>query len=131
LLTELIETVPSPDHRMALHICAHAQTTSQQLLQAVVASNDTAHVDPAELFAWLRTQRFIISSPAGLYPNDTIRELLDNDLRWRDPAAYQDLHHKIAEFAPGDLAARPPARSTVLAHHPVRRGSPTVTRRSA
>ena len=132
LLTELIDTVPSPEHRMALHICAHAQTTSQQLLQAVVASNDTAHVDPAELFGWLRTQRFIISGPAGLYPNDTIRELLDNDLRWRDPAAYQDLHHKIAEFVPGDLAARAPARSTVdPTHHPVRRGSPTVTRRSA
>jgi DNA-binding SARP family transcriptional activator len=58
LLTELIETVPSPDHRMAPHVCAHADTTGEQLLRADVADNDTAHVDPAELYAWLRTQRF-------------------------------------------------------------------------
>jgi hypothetical protein len=133
LLTELIETAaPSPDHRMALHVCAHADTTTEQLLRAVVPGNDTAHVDAAELFAWLRTQRFILSGPAGLYPNDTVRELLDNDLRARDPAAYEDMHHKVAEFVRGSPAARAPARSTVEpVHHPVRRGGPSVTRRSA
>ncbi|WP_366890271.1 BTAD domain-containing putative transcriptional regulator [Pseudonocardia sp.] len=35
LLTEVIETAPSPDHRMALHLCAHSDTTSEQLLRAV------------------------------------------------------------------------------------------------
>jgi hypothetical protein len=35
LLTELIETAPSPDHRMALHLCANSDTTSEQLLRAV------------------------------------------------------------------------------------------------
>ena len=34
LLTESIETVPTLEHRMALHVCAHADTTSEQLLQA-------------------------------------------------------------------------------------------------
>jgi ATP/maltotriose-dependent transcriptional regulator MalT len=132
LLTELIETVPSPDHRMALHVCAHADTTNEQLLRAVVPGNNTAHVNPAELFAWLRTQRFIMSGPGGLFPHDTVREMLDNDLRSRDPAAYADMHHKVAEFVLGSLAARAPARSTVEAvHHPVRRGSRSVARRSA
>jgi hypothetical protein len=132
LLTELIETVPSPDHRMALHVCAHADTNNEQLLRAVVPGNNTAHVNPAELFAWLRTQRFIMSGPGGLYPHDTVREMLDNDLRSRDPAAYEDLHHKVADFMLGSLAARAPARSTVEAvHHPVRRGSRSVARRSA
>jgi DNA-binding CsgD family transcriptional regulator len=100
LLTELIETVPTPDHRMALRVCAHSNTTTEQLLRAVVAGNDTTHVDPAALFAWLRTQPFIMSGPAGLYPNDTVREMLDNDLRMRDPA-YKQMYHKVAEFAGG------------------------------
>jgi hypothetical protein len=47
----------------------------------VAGNADTTHVDPATLFAWLRTQPFIMSGPAGLYPNDTVREMLDNDLR--------------------------------------------------
>jgi hypothetical protein len=132
LLTELIETVPSPDHRIALHVCAHAETTSEQLLRAVVAGNNTAHVDPAELFAWLRTQRFIMSGSAGLYPHDTVREMLDNDLRSRDPAAYEHLHHKVAQFVLGSFPARAPARSRVDAvHHPARRNSPSAARRSA
>jgi len=132
LLAELIETVPSPDHRMALHVCAHADTTSEQLLRAVVAGNATTHVDPTTLFAWLRTQPFIMSGPAGLYPNDTVREVLDNDLRMRDPAAYEDMHHKVTEFVPGSLGAQPTARSTVEpVHHRVRRGGPSVARRSA
>ena len=132
LLTELIETVPSPDHRMALHVCAHADTTSEQLLRAVVPGNDTAHVDPAALFAWLRTQPFITSGPSVLYPNDTVREMLDNDLRLRDPAAYEDMRHKVSEFVLGSLAARPSARSTVEAvQRPVRRRGPSVARRSA
>jgi hypothetical protein len=102
-----------------------------------VAGNDTAHVntaqvDPAELFAWLRTQRFIMSSPSGTYPHETVREMLDNDLRSRDPAAYEDMHHKVAEFVLGSLAVRAPARSTVeTVHHAVRRGRPSVPPGSA
>ena len=132
LLTELIETVPSPAHRMALHVCAHADTTSEQLLRAVVPSDGTTHVDTAELFTWLRAQRFIMSGPAGLYPNDTVREMLDNDLRSRDPTAYEDMHFKVAEFVLGGLAARASARSMVEAvQQQVRRGGPAVARRSA
>jgi len=132
LLTELIERVPTPDHRMALHVCAHAETTSEQLLRAVVAGNDTTHVDPATLFAWLRTQPFIMSGPAGLYPNDTVREMVDDDLRMRDPAAYEQMHHKVAEFAPGSLGAHATARSTVQpVQQRVLRGGPAVARRSA
>jgi hypothetical protein len=112
LVAELIETAPSPDHRMALRVCAHADTTSEQLLGAVLPSDDTAHADPAELYAWLRTHRFIKSGSAGLYPHDTtVRKTLDNHLRSRDPAAYEDMRHKIAEFARGSLPARASALS--------------------
>lgn len=132
LLTELIQTVPTPDHRMALHVCAHADTTNEQLLRAVVAGNDTTHVDPATLFAWLRTLPFIMSGPAGLYPNDTVREMLNNDLRMRDPVTYEQVHRRVAEFVPGSLGAQATARSTVEpVHHPVQRAGPSVARRSA
>jgi ATP/maltotriose-dependent transcriptional regulator MalT len=118
LLTELIETVPSPEHRMALHVCAHADTTSEQLLRAVVRDSD-----PDGLLCWLRSQPFIMSSTAGLYPNDTVRELLDDDLRSRDPAAYAEMHYAVAEFELGSHAERAAARSAVEAiDHPVRRG---------
>jgi hypothetical protein len=115
-----------------MHVCAHADTTSEQLLRAVVAGKDTTHVEPAALFAWLRPQPFIMSGPAGLYPNDTVREMLDNDLRMRDPAAYEQMHHKVAEFVPGSLGAHATARSTVEpVRHRVRRGGTSVARRSA
>jgi len=128
----LIERVPTPDHRMALHVCAHADTTSEELLRAVVAGKGTTHVDPAALIAWLRTQPFIMSGPAGLYPNDTVGKMLDNDLRSRDPAAYEEMHHKVAEFVLRSLGAQATARSTVESvHPPVRRAGPSVARRSA
>jgi hypothetical protein len=62
--------------------------------------------DTAELFAWLRAQPFIKSGPAGLYPHDIVRDAMDADLRWRDPAAYEDIHRKIRHHALNELAPR-------------------------
>jgi hypothetical protein len=39
------DTVPSPDHRMALLVCAHADATSAQLLRVVVPGNHTPHAE--------------------------------------------------------------------------------------
>jgi hypothetical protein len=132
LLTEFIDTAPSPDHRLALHVCAHADTTTTQLLRAVLRGRHPTHTDPADLFAWLRTQRFITSGPAGLHPRDTVRDMLDNGLRERDRAVYEDVHQTITEFAVATLTTRTPAPSTGEAtHHALRRNSPSTARRSA
>jgi DNA-binding SARP family transcriptional activator len=122
LLTELIGTAPSAAHQMALQVCAHASATSEQLLRTVMPDADTAG-----LFAWLRAQLFIKSGPAGLYPHDIVRDAMDADLRWRDPAAYEDIHRKIRHHVLNELvprtAGQPAARATVQAlRHLLRRG---------
>jgi hypothetical protein len=101
LLNELVGAVPSPTHRFALHVCAHAYVTTQELLRVVMPGSDAA-----ELFSWLRVQPFIESGPAGLYPHDIVRDVLDADLRWRDPAAYECIHRGIRRHVLDDLSAR-------------------------
>jgi hypothetical protein len=122
LLTELIGASPSASHQMALQVCAHARATSEQLLRTVMPDADSAG-----LFAWLRAQPFIKSGPAGLYPLDVVREAMDADLRWRDPAAYEDLHRRIRHHVLNELlphaAGQPAAHATVQAmRHLLRRG---------
>ncbi len=93
LIVQLVDEAPSPRHRAALEVCAHAPVTTEDLLHTMVGG------DVGEVFAWLRGRAFIEESPHGLYPHDVVRDLLDADLRWRDPARYADLHRrKLAAF---------------------------------
>jgi AAA ATPase domain len=90
LLDELVGEVPSPAHRHALEVCAHTYRSTQDVLRAVVPDEDAA-----TLFSWLRRLPFVEASPLGLYPHDVVREILEADLRWRDPQGYADLHRRI------------------------------------
>ncbi|MGH7575599.1 MAG: ATP-binding protein [Longimicrobiales bacterium] len=90
LLERFVVDVPSPRHRRALEICAHARFTTEPLLDDVAGADD-AH----ELFEWLRGLPFIEQGPDGLFPHDLAREVLDADLRWRDPAGYADMHRRV------------------------------------
>jgi hypothetical protein len=92
LLTQLIGETPSPRHRHALEICAHAQTTTEGLLRAVL------DCDPGPIFAWLRELPFIESDVRGLYPHDVVRDALDDDLRWRDPQGYEAMHRQLHDY---------------------------------
>ncbi|MFD1933375.1 MULTISPECIES: ATP-binding protein [Nonomuraea] len=107
LLDQLVGDVPSAAHRHALEVCAHAYVTTEDLLRAVVPE------DAASLFAWLRRLPFVESSSLGLFPHDVVREVLEADLRWRDPQGYADMHYRIHAH----LAAQIPtaADSDVLA----------------
>lgn len=89
LLDQLVGDVPSAAHRHALEVCAHAYMTTEDLLRAVVPE------DAASMFAWLRRLPFVESSSLGLFPHDVVREVLEADLRWRDPQGYADMHHRI------------------------------------
>jgi len=64
LLSRLVGQVPSPAHRYALEVCAHAYRTTQELLRAVVPQ------DADVLFGWLRGLPFVESGPAGLFPHE-------------------------------------------------------------
>lgn len=89
LLTHLVGEVPSAAHRLALGVCAHASTTTEELLRAV--TRDRA----AALFQWLRRLPFIESRPHGLAPHSVVRGVLDADFRWRDPQGYEDMHRRV------------------------------------
>ncbi|MEU6783382.1 ATP-binding protein [Nonomuraea angiospora] len=90
LLDQLVGELPSAAHRHALEICAHAYTTTEDLLRAALPEEDAG-----TLFQWLRRLPFVESSSRGLFPQDVVRELLEADLRWRDPEGYAAMHDRI------------------------------------
>ncbi|MDP9798774.1 hypothetical protein J2S43_007286 [Catenuloplanes nepalensis] len=90
LIDQLVGEVPSPAHRLALEVCAHAESTTEELLRAVVGDR------AATIFDWLRRLPFVESDRYGLYPHGVVRGALEADLRWRDPQGYERLHHQVA-----------------------------------
>ncbi|GAA5086101.1 ATP-binding protein [Thermocatellispora tengchongensis] len=92
LLDQLVGEVPSNAHRHALEICAHAYMTTEDLLRAAMPE------DAAAMFDWLRRLPFVESSGSGLYPHDVAREVLEADLRWRDPQGYAAMHDRIHAY---------------------------------
>jgi hypothetical protein len=96
LVTRLIGDAPSPAHRYALDVCAQAHTTTETMLRTVLSNTDAGTgTDIDAIFAWLRNLPFMESGPHGLYPHDVVRDVLDADLRWRDPARHRTARDKI------------------------------------
>jgi hypothetical protein len=93
LLERFLRDVPSPHHRRALEACAHARVTTEALLADVLGAAQ-AH----ELFMWLRGLSFIEQGPHGLFPHDLARDVLDTDLRWRNPESYRQLCGQVRRF---------------------------------
>ncbi|MFC4006505.1 ATP-binding protein [Nonomuraea purpurea] len=89
LLDQLVGELPSAAHRHALEICTHAYRTTEDLLRAALPE------DAGTLFRWLRRLPFVESSSLGLFPRDVVREVLEADLRWRDPEGYAVMHDRI------------------------------------
>jgi hypothetical protein len=83
VLRRFIDAVPSVEHRRALEVCALARVTTASLLRDALDL-----VDPRTLFAWLAGLSFVDAGPDGLVPHDLARDVLDMELRWRDPDAY-------------------------------------------
>jgi hypothetical protein len=87
LVESFLAGVPSPRHRVALECVAHARRTTARLLESVFGGREGE-----ELFSWLRGLSFLEHGPYGLVPHDLARDVIDADLRWRDPSAYRELH---------------------------------------
>ena len=87
LVTCFAAEVPSPRHRLALEVAAHAGVATQGLLRGAIGE-----AEGEELFAWLRGLSFVEVGPRGLVVHDLAREAIDADLRWRDRAAYTRVH---------------------------------------
>ncbi|SPL96366.1 COG2256: ATPase related to the helicase subunit of the Holliday junction resolvase [[Actinomadura] parvosata subsp. kistnae] len=91
LLDQLVGDPPTPAHQRALEVCAHVHMTTEELLRAVLPADD----DVRGLFSWLRRLPFVEVGTQGLHPHDVVRDLLEADLRWRDPAGYVRMHERI------------------------------------
>lgn len=89
LLAALVGDLPSPTHRMALETAAHTMTTTEGLLKAVIGE-----ADAGPMFSWLRGLPFAQYGRHGLFLHDLVREVLDRDLRWRDPQGYEQMHRR-------------------------------------
>ena len=87
LVTGFLAGVPSPRHRRALEIVAHARVTTGGLLRRILGE--------PEVLDWLRGLSFIESGPDGLFPHDLARDVIDADLRWRDRTAYDEVHRAV------------------------------------
>lgn len=100
LLGRFVDEASTARQRAALELCAHARVTTETLLRDVLD-------DPAagELFDWLRDRSFVEESREGLYPHDLARDVLDGELRWRDPGRYAGLHAALRRHLVAQMAA--------------------------
>ena len=91
LLQRLVSGVPSPAHRRTLEVSAVARTTTEGLLRDVLGDAG----DPHALFSWLSELSVTEVRADGVLPHDLVRDLLDADLRWRDPDGYREVFRAI------------------------------------
>jgi DNA-binding winged helix-turn-helix (wHTH) protein len=86
LIKRCVSGAPTPLHRRALEVSARARTTTVALLADVV--------DPLQasiLFSWLSEQYYMNVGARGLSPHHLVRDVIDEDLRWRDPDGSREL----------------------------------------
>jgi hypothetical protein len=74
-----------------LEVSAVARTTTEGLLREVL----DAAGDPHVLFGWLADLSVTEAGADGVMPHELVRDLLDVDLRWRDPDGYRDVFRAI------------------------------------
>ncbi len=91
LLTRMVEDIPDALHRRALEICVLAWATTEDLLASVLEAPEAG-----ALFDWLLGLSFVESGPHGIFPHGLAREVLDADLRWRNPDGLHALSRRIA-----------------------------------
>ena len=101
LLQRLVDEVPGPRHRVALHACATARVLPESMLAAALGL-DVGHPDQAAqahaLFEWLGGLSCIETSPHGLSPHDLAREVLYADARRCDFAVRRTLNGRLLGY---------------------------------
>lgn len=93
LLSRLVDEAPSSRHRAALQISAHAAVTTEPVLRAALPTTDEQ--DISDLWEWLRDLSFMEQGRAGIQPHDVVRDILEADVRWRDPDTYAEIHRRL------------------------------------
>jgi hypothetical protein len=83
-----------------LEVCAIARTTTESLLRRCVDVDD-----PSGAFAWLRDLSFVEATVDGLVPHELARDVLDRDVRWRDPDSYRAAFRTVRDHVREQLLA--------------------------
>ncbi|MGW5584984.1 hypothetical protein [Streptomyces sp. NPDC003857] len=92
VLDKVVGDLPSRLHRQALEVCALAESANEELLCYVI----DGEVD--EVFSWLRRLPYVEAGEKGIRVHSLIREVVSEDLRWRDPDRFTLLHQKIHSY---------------------------------
>ncbi len=121
LLERLLSDVPGLSYRDAVYASAEVRVTDEGLLAALLDGDVTAEFD------WLRRQPYMESGLDGVFPHDLARDLLDKDLRWRNPQRQRVLHeragrHYLRLMEVGDTEMQQSALFDLMALHPSLRG---------
>jgi hypothetical protein len=95
LLNRVVEHAPTNRHRAALQISAHASVTAEPLLRAALPAEPE---EASELWEWLRGLTIMEESQVGVFPHDVARDVLEADLRRRDPDTYADIHRRLRGY---------------------------------
>ena len=109
LLEQFVQKVPGPAHRAALEACALVRVMTEALLSAMLGLPEVH-----ELFEWLRGLSFIEAGAQGIFPHDLAREALVNDLHWRNPDWYAELHHRARTYYAARLQAVGPLEQQLI-----------------
>ncbi len=91
LLQHMVADAPSATHRRALEISAVARFTTEELLRHVLGEPQLAHTT----YAWLQDLSCVENAASGLVPHDLARDLLDAELRRRDPEGYREVFRGV------------------------------------
>ncbi|MGB8381874.1 MAG: AAA family ATPase [Dermatophilaceae bacterium] len=107
LVDQLMQAVPTAEHRRALEATSQVRVLTQPLLAALLEG-----ADASGLFEWLRRLPIVELGPAGLRLHDLAVDVLDAELRWRDPLRYRALHDRARGFFLDRLSVADPAEQS-------------------
>jgi hypothetical protein len=95
LLNQLVDHAPSGRHRGALQVSAHAPVTTEPVLRAALPAEPQ---EASELWDWLCELTFMEVAQVGIRPHDVARDVLEADLRRRDPDTYAGIHRRLRGY---------------------------------
>ncbi|HHO55216.1 MAG TPA: ATP-binding protein [Trueperaceae bacterium] len=93
LLNRFLDQSPDLLHRKALEVAALLRYCTEALLIEILDLDDAHHI-----FDWLRKLSFIESDKSGLFLHDLVREIIDADLKWRNPDYYAEIHKRARAY---------------------------------
>ena len=93
LMDRFVMEAPGPEHRLALEASALVNNLTESLLAALIDTDDARNV-----FEWLRNLSFMESGARGIFPHDLARDVLNRELRWRNPEHHKLLHERARAF---------------------------------